>query len=350
MEDISERKRAESEKEAALAALRKNEKMFRNMAEQLGDVLFTTDDHGTITYITPSAYRVFGRLPEEMIGRKFIEFLVESDIPKALQAFQTTISTGQPNRNLSLLMKRRDGSFFIGELKGSPIDRKLGILGTLGLIRDITERKRAEAETDRQLAEKVILLKEVHHRIKNNIASVSGLLSLRLQSITNPEAVAVLQDAIGRVNSMRLLYDKLLLSDGYEDISVKNYIESLADLVVALFPDKAKITLDKRIVDFQLDSKRLFPLGIIINELITNKMKYAFSGRETGKIKITLKKIDKQVKLIIEDNGNGLPDEFDINKSTGFGLTLVKMLSQQLGGNFSIEKRSGTRCTVEFNI
>jgi PAS domain S-box-containing protein len=221
---------------------------------------------------------------------------------------------------------------------------------TYGVNQDISERKQAEAEIKRQLMEKEILLKEVHHRIKNNIASIEGLLFLRVQSITNPEAVAVLQEAIGRVNSMRILYDKLLLSKGYKDIPVKNYAESLIDAIVALFPGSAKVTVEKRIADFHLDPKRLFPLGLIINELITNKMKYAFIKRKTGLIQISLTNVDKHVTLTIQDNGVGLPDGFDIDQAKGFGLMLVNMLSQQLGGSFSMAKQAGTRCTVEFNI
>jgi two-component sensor histidine kinase len=218
------------------------------------------------------------------------------------------------------------------------------------LYKEITERKKAEEEIKRQLAEKETLLKEVHHRIKNNIASIGGILSLHVQSIANPEAIAVLQDAIGRVDSMQILYDKLLLSEDYKDISVKNYVESLTDTVSALFSDSAKVTIDKRIADFQLDPKRLFPLGIIINELLTNKMKYAFINRDAGLIKISLKNVKNHITLTIQDNGNGLPDGFDINESKGFGLKLVKMLSRQLGGSFSIKKHAGTRSTIEFNI
>ena len=112
----------------------------------------------------------------------------------------------------------------------------------------------------------------------------------------------------------------------------------------------AKIALDKQIADFQLDSKRLFPLGIIINELLTNIMKYAFNNRDTGLIKISLANVANHVTLTIKDNGIGLPDGFDINVPEGFGLKLVKMLSQQLGGSFSMEKHAGTRCKIEFNV
>ncbi|MFH2107209.1 MAG: histidine kinase dimerization/phosphoacceptor domain -containing protein [Chrysiogenia bacterium] len=207
-----------------------------------------------------------------------------------------------------------------------------------------------QEELNRQLAEKEVLLKEVHHRIKNNIASIGGLISLRLQSITNPEAINVLRDASSRVDSMRILYDKLLVTEGYHDISVKNYLDGLIDTVVAIFPDQAKVTVKKDIADFQLDTKSLFPLGIIINELLTNSMKYAFSGQAEGSIRISLAHADRHVTLTVQDDGCGLPDGFDINESQGFGLMLVKMLSQQLGGSFSMEKQAGTRCTVKFNI
>jgi len=259
---------------------------------------------------------------------------------------------GKKDFNVSeYLAVKKDNSKFYVELSSSVLfDSKGDPESILFVERDITERKQAEEEIKRQLAEKEILLKEVHHRIKNNIASIGGLLSLHVQSATNPEATAVLQDAIGRVNSMRVLYDKLLLSEDYKDVSVKNYLSDLIDTVIAIFPNKAKIKIDKRIADFQLDPKRLFPLGIIINELLTNIMKYAFTNRDTGLIKISLTNVDNRVALTIQDNGIGLPDGFDINVPEGFGLKLVKMLSQQLGGSFSMEKHAGTRCKIEFNV
>lgn len=226
---------------------------------------------------------------------------------------------------------------------------EVGVLfdGFNNMLEQIEIRKE---ELSRQLTEKETLLKETHHRIKNNITSISGLISMQLQSITNREAVSVLQDAIGRVDSMRVLYDKLLLSEEYMDISVKNYINDLIDTVVAIFPNNAKIKLEKHIDDFQFDSKRMFPLGLIINELLTNKMKYAFINRDAGLIKISLENMQNLVTLTIQDDGIGLPDGFDIDHSKGFGLTLVKMLSKQLCGSFSMDKQAGSRCTVKFNI
>ena len=149
---------------------------------------------------------------------------------------------------------------------------------------------------------------------------------------------------------MSLLYEKLLLGEDFRDTSVKNYIESLATSVVYLFPDLAKVKLNLDVVDFKLDPKRLFPLGIIINELLTNIMKHAFAGKKSGAITLALAKDGARVTLNLTDNGVGLPVGFDIRASKGFGLTLVKMLSQQLQGSFTIDKQKGTHCRLEFVV
>ncbi len=261
-----------------------------------------------------------------------------------------TRETGIPYE-LELKTVRKDGGNGWMWVRGETVlDEKGKIAGLWGAAQDITERKQSEEEIQKQLSEKTTLLKEVHHRIKNNIASIEGLLSLQSQAISNPEAVSALQDAISRVGSMRVLYDKLLISDDFKDISVKNYLESLIDSVADLFPDHLKITIDKKIDDFDLSSKNLFPIGIILNELLTNIMKYAFIDRKSGLIHISLSNIQNQVTLTIQDNGNGLPEGFDINKSNGFGLMLVRMLSGQLDGTFTIENHNGTRSILKFKI
>jgi PAS domain S-box-containing protein len=349
--DLSERKRAESQREAALAALRESEERYRSILRASPSSIALTDMGGRILMVSPAALALLGcEREEEFLGHLFTDFVAPGDRERA------TSSLARMSRSSATELGeyhglRMDGSTIDLEVNGGFVmDAEGQPAQMVFVIRDITERKRAEEEIKRQLSEKETLLKEVHHRIKNNIASIGGLLSLQLQGLKNPEAVTVLQDAVGRVDSMRVLYDKLLLSEGYKDVSVKNYTESLIDTVITLFPSSVKITLEKRIDDFHLDTKKLFPLGIIINEILTNIMKYAFLNRKTGLIKISLSNADNRVLLTIQDNGRGLPVGFNINESKGFGLMLVKMLSQQLGGDFSIEAHKGTRCTIEFDI
>jgi PAS domain S-box-containing protein len=352
--DITERNQAESQREDALRELRESKALIDAVVENVPLMIFLKE-------ATDLRFVIFNRAGEELLGYDRKALLGKNN----LDLFPPEQATHFMTKDREVL----DGEAGMLDIPEEPIltarkgtrllhTRKICIRGAdgttkylLGISEDITERKQAEAEIQRQLTEKEILLREVHHRIKNNIASIGGLISLQMQAVTNPEAIAVLQNAIGRVNSVRILYDKLLLSEGYKDISVKNYIESLVDSIVSIFPDMVNVTLDKQIADFHLDSKLLFPLGAIFNELLTNVMKYAFINNDTGLIEVSLINVDSHVTLTIKDNGNGLPDGFDINKPEGFGLKLVKMLSQQLGGSFLIEDQAvGTRCTVEFDI
>ncbi len=215
---------------------------------------------------------------------------------------------------------------------------------------DITERRKAEQEIARQLAEKESLLKEVHHRVRNNTASIVGLLSIQAQSIADSEARSVLQGAIGRVESMSVLYDKLLVSEQYGTSSVKGYLEDLADRVVAFFPAGATTNLETRVDDFDVKSDTLFFLGLITNELLTNVMKYAFNGHADGLVTLAVERSANRVKLIVQDDGAGLPPGFDLESASGFGLSLVRMLSKQLGGSFTISGKNGTRSVLEFAL
>ena len=178
---------------------------------------------------------------------------------------------------------------------------------------DISERKRTEETIRQQLKEKEILLKEVHHRIKNNIASSGSMLRLQADSITSSESRNILHDAISRVESMRIIYDKLLHTDDYSEVPVRNYFDDLITAIVNIFPENNTVTLKKDIDDFFLTVKILFPLGAIVNELMTNSMKYGFINKDSGSIDIVLSKKEHIITLSVHDNGNGLPENFDVD-------------------------------------
>jgi two-component sensor histidine kinase len=217
-------------------------------------------------------------------------------------------------------------------------------------IRNITDRKIAEELIHTLLAEKELILKEGHHRIKNNMATISSLLSLQAEALDVPTAKAALEDAVSRIQSMMMLYNRLYQSVGFKSLSVLDYLPSLIDDILGDFPYRRSIQVTKLIDDFVLDPKILQPLGIIINELLTNIMKYAFSGKALGLITVfVLSKGDRAI-LSIEDNGNGMPESIDFTNSPGFGLMLVNMLTKQLKGSIRIERLNGTKVILEFEI
>lgn len=225
----------------------------------------------------------------------------------------------------------------------------LMLLGVSGIKSIFMELENAKKNATRHLAESETLLKEVHHRIKNNIITIESMLSLQTQSPESIEALPALRDALGRIESMRILYEKLLLTDEYSELSVKEYIEGLVDSVAALCESDVEISINKQISDFMLGPKQMFPLGIIVNELLTNVMKYAFRGKQGGLIVITLGKEKSRVTLTVQDDGVGIPEGFDPKESSGLGLMLINLLAKQLGGSYSIENHEGTRSILIFN-
>jgi two-component sensor histidine kinase len=147
---------------------------------------------------------------------------------------------------------------------------------------------------------------------------------------------------------MEVLYDKLYQSIGSEPVTVKNYLPSLVNEIVRNFPGSTKVKVETSIADFVINARTLQPLGIIINELLTNIMKYAFIGRSSGVITVSAAVKDNSVSLAIQDNGIGIPETVDFENSTGFGLRLVSMLTKQIAGTLRIEHENGTRIILEF--
>ncbi len=214
----------------------------------------------------------------------------------------------------------------------------------------VIERKQAEEKIKGLLSEKELLLKEVHHRIKNNMNTIHSLLILQAQTLEDPSAIAALEDAGNRVYSMMMLYDKLYQSADFSELSVKEYLSPLVDEIIANFPNRNLVKVEKTINEFNLDAKRLQILGIIINELLTNIMKYAFVNTSDGIIRVSASLGDSKVSITIQDNGPGMPESIDFQKSAGFGLMLVAILIQQLYGAIQIERVNGTKITMEFDL
>lgn len=235
------------------------------------------------------------------------------------------------------------GKIMVRDASGAP-------LRLCGTHADIDEAKRARDTIQKLLAEKELLLQEVHHRVKNSMNTVSSLLSLQEHAITDESAKSALRNAGNRIRSVSLLYDKLYKTDEYSELSLKTYLSSLADEVVGNFPNRRGVTLIKELDDLSLDARKLQSLGIIMNELLTDIMKYAFKGRAEGRIAISSKRGESSATILVEDDGVGMPPAVDFEHSTGFGLQLVQALTRQLDGEIRIERDKGTRFVLEFPV
>lgn len=218
---------------------------------------------------------------------------------------------------------------------------------TVGI--DITDRQQAAAQLKASLAEKEVLLKEIHHRVKNNLQIISSLLKLQAEYIKYPEVIQLLNDSYNRVRSMALIHEKLYHSEGLAMIDATDYIRSLVENLVHSYQSTTqKIDLQIEVDQIFFDIDTAIPCGLIVNELISNTLKYAFPGNRPGKIKLNFLLKDDTVLLETSDNGVGLPADFDIDRVESLGLQLVGNLTSQLGGEIEISSQPGASFRITF--
>jgi PAS domain S-box-containing protein len=339
--DISKRKMMEQ-------ALASSERRYRRLFETAKDGILILDaETGKIVDVNPFLVDMLGYTKEQFVEKAVWEIGAFKDVVANKENF-SELQQKKYVRYEDLPLETARGETVQVEFISNVylVDDKKVIQCN---IRNITDRKIAEELINTLLSEKELILKEVHHRIKNNMSTIADLLSLQADTLEIPAAKAALKDAESRVQSMMLLYNKLYQSTGFKSVSVLEYLTSLISEILANFPSGASIKVGKIIDDFSLDAKILQPLGIIINELLTNIMKYAFSGMTFGLIMVSARLKGKKVYLSIEDNGNGMPESIDFTNSPGFGLTLVGLLTEQLHGTIRIERGKGTKIILEFD-
>ncbi len=348
--DISGRKQAEEE-------LKQKTAFLSTLMETSPVGIVTVDKTGNITYANNRAEEILGLVRDEITVRSYDAPLWNhtdldgSPLPDEKQPFNIVKRTEKTAFDIRHGITWPDGTVVILSINATPLKDNQGHFdGMLATIEDITENKKHEDTIILQLKEKEILLKEVHHRIKNSVAQIEGLLRLQADATDNTDVRGALQKAVSRVQGVRVLYEKLLIGRDYQDVSVKDYIESLVDSLIAVFPESSNITIEKKIADFTMSSRKVIPVGIIINELLTNIFKYAFKAKGNNRILIEFVRTDNHVTLTVQDNGIGIDEQVFESKSPGFGLTIVKMLAEQLEGTYTIKNDNGTRNVLKFEI
>ncbi|MEA5583684.1 histidine kinase dimerization/phosphoacceptor domain -containing protein [Nodularia harveyana UHCC-0300] len=215
---------------------------------------------------------------------------------------------------------------------------------------EIAERQRVEINLKSALVEKEVLLKEVHHRVKNNLQIVSSLLQLQSQTITDPEMSRVFQDSQNRIDSISLIHKNLYLSPNIGTLDVADYVDNLVTSILISYQiAPGKIDIKTHIDAVNLNVDQAIGCGLIINELLSNSFKHAFPDQKTGKIAIELSGFNNQIQMIIQDNGIGLPDNLDWSNTDSLGLSLVyDLVTEQLEGTMTVERNHGTAFKIQF--
>ncbi len=299
----------------------------------------------------PSAERIFGYTRDEIVGSDMNMFLSSKNFNSINSLFEQLLEEGSSNKGLKQINEniRKNGEIIICEWHNKTIiDQEGEVLGIVAIVNDITERIKMEENLAKSLEEKQILLKEVHHRVKNNMAIISSFISLQSMNIKDEQVLSMLQSTENRVRSMALIHEYLYKSENLKDINVKRYVDELVSMLLGSYQFGAdKLTTKIEIAQINLKLDILIPLGMIINEIISNALKYAYKNIDSPELSVTLAEGKKtELILTIADNGIGLPESSKINESDSIGFVLINSLVDQIHGTLSINREFGTKYQI----
>ena len=231
----------------------------------------------------------------------------------------------------------------------NPIFDTEGKVAEISLVaHDVSEKKRNSIEIEESLKEKEVLLKEIHHRVKNNLQVISSILNLQSSFVSDENTLGILQESRNRIRSMAIIHENLYRTEDFSSIKFHTYLENLVSNLIASYRVSGEVELDADLMDIDLVLDQAIPCGLLINELVTNSLKYAWKDGEKGTISIRITEKDRIVELEISDNGIGLPEEFDQIKSDTLGLQLVITLAEQLDAELKVDVQHGTKYLIKF--
>jgi len=343
--------RDKTEQRLSEQALAESERHFRELADLLPEPVFEADAAGFVTFCNRGAIALLASCDEEHpMGIPFMRFFSAGDQENLMHVLDELL-TDPSVRSGGFTVRAHDGGDRSVLLSLSPIIRDGIYSGIRGVIVDITEMKRYQETLQRTIDEKDVLFRELHHRVKNNMQVISSLLQLQEEYIDDSRVLSALHDCEQRIASMALVHETLYRSDSISDISFNDYLETLAQEVISGIATVRDIRTKIDVGDIRFNLDTVVTLGLIINELMVNSMKYAFTGKEGGTINIHMGHEEGVFVLLYMDDGVGLPPDFSIDTCNSLGMRLVRVLSRQLLGSVTIDEGAtgkGVKFTVTF--
>ena len=339
-EDISNRKKAEE-------LIIKSEKKYRELADLLPQTVFETDVNADLTFMNIYAFEMFGYSQEDIEnGLNILELIVEEERSLSRDKIKDVLS-GQVSGD-EYTAQRSDKSIFPIILYSNPIIHNKIHEGFRGIIIDISDLKNAEDKIVASLKEKEVLIQEINHRVKNNMQIISSLLSLQANHTSCDEAAEILKESRGRVKSMAMIHEKLYHSSNLSRLNMAEYFNNLvSDILRSYSSVSSKVSSNVDVDDIYLNINTALPMGLMVNELVSNSIKHAFPEGE-GNISIKLEYDGEKYILTVSDNGIGLPEDVDPFESSSLGLKLVNSLSIQLEGDLSVLGDDETTFILKF--
>jgi two-component sensor histidine kinase len=301
-----------------------------------------------IQWANKTAANSVNKTSDKLIGRKCYELWADPD--KICENCPTVKAFHTKKREL-IEINTPDGR--VWEESGEPVlDAERNMLGVVEIARDITDQKKAQQALKVSLEEKETLLQEIHHRVKNNLTVVSSLLKLQANGMDDERLKEALNESQNRIYAMSAVHESLYSSKNLSEIELKVYVTKISRTLIQTYstnPANVKFNTDSE--EIKIGINQASPIGLIINELISNSLKYAFPNEREGKIDVSMKKTDNELNLVIKDDGVGMPDDLDWKNSKSLGLKLVRTLVEnQLDGSVDMESTNGTKFTIKFNI
>lgn len=337
--EISERKKAEKE-------IEESKKYIISLIESSLDVICAVDKEGCIVEFNNAAQQVFGYSKAEVLGKNAdILYKEGTDRAKINEGLERTGKyTGE------VINRRKNGKEFVSYLSASVLKNEGGrVIGSMGVSRDITENKETEEKIRQSLKEKEVLLKEVHHRVKNNLQVISSILNLQSSYVTDKKTLDILRESQNRIKSMSFIHEILYQTKDFSSINFSEYVVNLTNNLIHSYSRNNNINLKLGVGNVFLNLDLAIPCGLIINELVSNSLKYAFPDQKKGTVDISIKQAEEFITIEIADNGTGLPKGIDYRNTESLGLQLVMTLVEQLEGDIVLDNSSkGAKYKVVF--